>query len=277
MICFPNAKINLGLNVVSRRADGYHNIETIFYPIGLKDALEIIPMQTKASATQNKSYRFFESGMEIGGNLEDNLVIRAWKVVKKECDIPPIDIHLLKKIPFGAGLGGGSSDAAFMLKLLNTHFSLGYSEEDLRQRASTIGADCPFFVVNKPAFASGIGEHLEEIVLSLDNYFFVLIKPNCFISTQTAYAMVTPTSPTVSLKEIIKHPVSEWKETMKNDFEASVFKKFPEICNIKEKLYDLGAIYASMSGSGSSVFALFESEIEIEKYFSKQFVWTNKK
>lgn len=277
MICFPNAKINLGLNVISKRADGYHNIETVFYPIGLKDALEIIPMQTKARDARNRGYRFFPSGMEIAGNSEDNLVIKAWKVVKKEHDIPPIDIHLLKKIPFGAGLGGGSSDAAFMLKLLNNHFSLGYSEEDLCQRASTIGADCPFFVSNKPAFASGIGEQLEEVALCLDDYFFVLVKPNCFVSTQTAYAMVTPTRPTVSLIEIIKHPVLEWKHTMRNDFEASVFKKFPEICDIKEKLYNLGAIYASMSGSGSSVFALFESETDIEKHFSNQFVWTNKR
>lgn len=271
MICFPNAKINVGLNIVSKRPDGYHNLETVFYPIGLKDALEIVPSES----SKTESYRFFQTGIEIQGNTEDNLVIKALKLISEEKEIPPIDIHLLKKIPFGAGLGGGSSDAAFMLKLLNDTFSLGYSDRDLEQKAAKIGADCAFFIKNRPAFATGIGNELTEIELDLSDYFLVLVKPDVFVPTKDAYAMVTPKQPGISLKEIVKKPVSEWKGLMKNDFEPSVFKKYPEICNIKEQLYDLGAIYASLSGSGSSVFGLFEKEVELKERFPHCFVWMN--
>ncbi|OPZ29520.1 MAG: 4-diphosphocytidyl-2-C-methyl-D-erythritol kinase [Bacteroidetes bacterium ADurb.BinA174] len=268
MICFPNAKINLGLNIVSKRPDGYHNLETVFYPIGLKDALEIVPSES------NEPYRFFQTGIEIKGNADDNLVIKALKLILQEKEISPIDIHLLKKIPFGAGLGGGSSDAAFMLKLLNNNFGLGYSDADLMRFAAKLGADCAFFIKNKPAFASGIGDELEEIELDLSDYFFVLVKPDIFVPTIDAYSMVSPKQPEISLKKIIKKPVSEWKEVMKNDFEPSVFKKYFEICKIKEQLYDRGAVYASMSGSGSSVYAFFEKETDIR--FDNCFVWKNK-
>lgn len=267
MICFPNAKINLGLNIVSRRANGYHNLETVFYPIRLKDALEIVPSES------NEPYRFFQTGIEIKGNADDNLVIKALKLISQEKEIPPIDVHLLKKIPFGAGLGGGSSNAAFMLKLLNETFSLGYSEIDLIRLAAQLGADCPFFIINKPAFATGIGEELEVIELDLSNYVFVLVKPDVFVSTKDAFAMITPAQPEISLKEIIKQPVSEWKELMRNDFEASIFPKYPEIGKIKQKLYDYGAVYASMSGSGSSVYGFFEKDIDIR--FDNCFVWKN--
>ena len=269
MICFPNAKINLGLNIVSKRPDGYHNLETVFYPIGLKDALEIVPSES------DELYRFFQTGIEIQGNADDNLVIKALKLISEEKEIPPIDIHLLKKIPFGAGLGGGSSDAAFMLKLLNETFSLGYSVSELEHKAAKIGADCAFFVRNKPAFATGIGNELTAIELDLSEYFFVLVKPDVFVPTKDAYAMVTPMQPEISLKEIVKKPVSEWKEWMKNDFEPSVFKKYPEICRIKEELYELGAVYASMSGSGSSVYGFFESKKNIKDSFPNCFFWTN--
>ncbi len=269
MICFPNAKINLGLNIISKRPDGYHNLETIFYPIGLKDALEIIPSDCK------ESYRFFQTGIEIQGNADDNLVIKALKLISEEKEIPPIDVHLLKKIPFGAGLGGGSSDAAFMLKLLNDTFSLGYTVSQLENKAAKIGADCTFFIKNRPAFATGIGNMLEEIELDLSNYFFVLVKPDISVPTKDAYAMVSPKQSEISLKEIVKKPVSKWKELMKNDFEPSVFKKYPEICRIKEQLYELGAIYASMSGSGSSVYGFFESKQELKESFPNCFVWTN--
>lgn len=270
MICFPNAKINLGLNIVSRRTDGYHNLETVFYPIGLKDALEIVP-----SAEGCEPYRFFQTGIEIGGNADDNLVVKALKLVSEEKEIPSIDIHLLKKIPFGAGLGGGSANAAFMLKLLNDAFALGYSDAELGQKAAKIGADCAFFIKNKPTFATGIGNEFEEIGLDLGNYFFVLVKPSVAVPTKDAYAMVSPALPEVSLKEIVKMPVSEWKNAMKNDFESSVFKKYPEIGAIKQQLYDLGAVYASMSGSGSSVFGFFEKEPDLQKQFTGCFVWTN--
>lgn len=273
MICFPNAKINLGLNIVSKRPDGYHNLETVFYPIGLKDALEIVPAGADLPYVPTEGYRFFQTGIEIRGNAADNLVIKALNLISEEKEIPPIDIHLLKKIPFGAGLGGGSSDAAFMLKLLNETFALNYSDLELEQRAAKIGADCPFFIKNKPAFATGIGNELTEVELNLSNYFLVLVKPGDFVSTKDAYAMVSPKQPNLSLKEIVKKPVSEWKELMKNDFEPSVFKKYPEICKIKEQLYELGAVYASMSGSGSSVFGFFEKQTDVS--FDNCFVWKN--
>lgn len=269
MICFPNAKINLGLNVVSRREDGYHNLETIFYPIALKDALEIVPSKN------NEPYRFFQTGMQMQGNAEDNLVIKAWKLISDEKDIPPIDIHLLKKIPFGAGLGGGSSDAAFMLKLLNDTFSLGYTVLELEQKAAKVGADCAFFIKNNPAFATGIGNQLQEIELNLSEYVFVVVKPDIFVSTKDAYAMISPQQPQVSLIEMVKQPVSEWKNWMKNDFEIPVFAKHPEIAAIKQQLYNLGAVYACMSGSGSSVFGLFKEMPAVANTFKDHFVWTN--
>ena len=281
MICFPNAKINLGLNIVSKRTDGYHNLETVFYPIGLKDALEIVPVKT------GEKYRFFQSGIPIQGDAADNLVIKALNLISEEKDIPPIDIHLLKKIPFGAGLGGGSADAAFMLRLLNDTFQLEYTDERLMRLAAKIGADCPFFIKNRPAFATGIGDELEDIDMNLNDYSLVLVKPPVAVPTKEAYAMITPHQPDISLKEIVKLPVSEWKNAMKNDFEVSVFKKYPEIAVIKNRLYELGAIYAAMSGSGAAVFGVFrrvEPECspkfacssEIEKYFEGCFVWGNK-
>ncbi|MDR0332082.1 MAG: 4-(cytidine 5'-diphospho)-2-C-methyl-D-erythritol kinase [Dysgonamonadaceae bacterium] len=267
MICFPNAKINLGLNIVSKRPDGYHNLETVFYPIGLKDALEIV------SSVSGEKYRFFQSGIYIQENTDDNLVIKALNLISEEKDIPPIDIHLLKKIPFGAGLGGGSSDAAFMLRLLNETFQLQYSDEKLMQLATKIGADCPFFIKNRPAFATGIGDELEDININLDNYFFILVKPPIAVPTKDAYAMIMPQQPEISLKEIVQLPISEWKNVVRNDFEVPVFKKYPEISAVKNRLYDLGAIYASMSGSGSAVFGIFEKKIDVEDEFDGCFVW----
>lgn len=277
MICFPNAKINLGLDIVSKREDGYHNLETVFYPVGLKDALEIVPFAsgTSASLSDQRRYRFFQSGIHIQGCADNNLVIRALNLISEEKNIPSVDIHLLKKIPFGAGLGGGSADAAFMLRLLNEAFQLDYSDERLMQFAAKLGADCPFFIKNRPAFATGIGDELEEVDVNLDRYFFVLVKPPVAVPTKEAYAMIVPRQPAVSLKEIVQQPVSEWKNVMKNDFEVPVFKKYPEIGAIKNRLYDLGAIYASMSGSGSAVFGFFEEETEVERCFEGCFVWGN--
>ena len=271
MICFPNAKINLGLNIVSKRADGYHNIETIFYPIGLKDALEVIP------SNKTRTYRFFQTGIDIGGNVENNLVIKALLMLKEQKHIPGIDIHLLKTIPCGAGLGGGSSDAAFMLQLLNDTFSLGFSDEELKQFAVKLGADCAFFLTNKPAFASGIGEQLEEVELSLQNYYFVLVKPDIFVSTQEAFQQIEVQQPKLSLKEIVKRPMLEWRELMHNDFELSIFKKHPEIEKIKQTLYEEGALYSSMSGSGTSVYAFFEKQPQtsFSELFPNHFVWKN--
>jgi len=277
MICFPNAKINLGLHVVSKRPDGYHTIETIFYPVELKDALEVIPLDRRSCtpSSNEKRFRFFSSGIPIGGNIDDNMVIRALNLLAAEKQIPPIDIYLLKKIPFGAGLGGGSSDAAFMLKLLNETFALGYSEDQLIAFAARLGSDCAFFIKNKPAYTYGIGNELEEIDLCLDAYYWALVKPPFNISTKEAYALITPRQPEITLKEIVKSPVSEWKNRMKNDFEVPIFKKYPQLCSIKEKLYRHGAVYASMSGSGSTIFGLFKKPPRLENIFPDCFIWTN--
>lgn len=299
MICFPNAKINLGLHVVSRRPDGYHNLETIFYPVGLKDALEIIPTSADASktgpersaeamgfavntgsattgngASPTQRYHFFQTGIPIGGAPEDNLVIKALHLIANEKKLPETDIYLLKKIPSGAGLGGGSSDAAFMLRLLNETFDLGYSKEELMLRAARLGADCPFFILNRPAFATGTGDKLEPIEIDLSNYTLLLVKPDIMVPTKEAYAMITPRKPDLPLKEIIQKPPETWRELLKNDFEPPVFKKFPEICRIKQQLYEMGAVYASMSGSGSSVFGLFEQDPDWQGAFNGHFVWS---
>lgn len=293
MICFPNAKINLGLHIVSRRPNGYHNLETIFYPIGLKDALEIVPIEEKHKEAPNFTgnigsivteegsssceYHFFQTGIPIDGIPENNLVIKALSLIAAEKKLPRIDIHLLKKIPSGAGLGGGSSDAAFMLKLLNDTFDLGYTNEELMIRAARLGADCPFFIFNKPAFATGIGDKLEPVELDLSNYTFLLVKPDIIVSTKEAYAMIIPREPDLALKEIVQKSPEEWRELLKNDFETPVFKKFPEICTIKQQLYEMGAVYASMSGSGSSLFGLFEQEPDWQGIFEDHFVWSSVK
>ena len=272
MICFPNSKINLGLNIISRRSDGYHNLETIFYPIDLKDGLEIIVNEKNDI---KNPYHFFQTGISIKGDHKNNLVIKALNLIKSytEIELPSIDIHLLKKIPTEAGLGGGSSNAAFMLKLLNDTFSLNISDNTLSQLALKIGADCPFFLYNKPAFATGIGENLESVDINLSEKYLVIIKPDVSVSTKDAFSMITPRIPDIPLNEIVKRPIYEWKGLMKNDFELPIFKKYPVICNIKQQLYEQGAAYAAMSGSGSSVFGIFETKPKLNNLFDKHFIW----
>lgn len=258
MITFPNAKINLGLNIIEKRPDGYHNLETIFYPINLQDALEVTRRENGGDECT-----LHISGALLEGEPEDNLVVKAYKLLKKDYpEMLPIDIHMFKHIPAGAGLGGGSSDAAHMIKLLNDKFSLGLTTEQMEEYAAQLGADCAFFVQNRPVFATGIGNVFEPIELSLKGYHIILIKPDIFVSTRDAFAEIKPARPAVSLKEVVKQPIETWKDSMKNDFEDSVFKKFPEIAAIKDELYDLGAVYAAMSGSGSSVFGIFKEPIE---------------
>lgn len=267
MICFPNAKINLGLNIVSKRDDGYHNLETIFYPIMIKDALEIIEKPELTSDI------FIESGIKTGVYADNNLVMKALKLIKTKYEVPSLEVHLLKKIPTGAGIGGGSADAAFMLKLINSKYKLGISNDELRDMATQLGADCPFFIYNKPMFATGIGEVLTEVQNPLENYFLILIKPEVFVSTKDAFANIIPQQPELSLQEIINRPIGEWKGLMMNDFEKSIFPKFPVIQHIKEKLYALGAMYASMSGSGSSVYGIFPKKTDLKHHFEGCFVW----
>ena len=264
MITYPNAKINLGLNIVEKRPDGYHNLETVFYPINLQDALEVTKLEGEGE------YNLKVSGVPIEGDPDSNLVVKAYRLLKKDFpDMAPINIHMYKHLPTGAGLGGGSADAAFMLKLLEKKFKLNLSTEKLEEYAAILGADCAFFIQNKPVFATGIGNIFEEISLTLKGYYIVLVKPDIFVSTKDAFANIHPKQPTHSLKEIVRMPVETWRATMKNDFEESVFQKFPEIAAIKDKLYDLGAIYASMSGSGSSVFGIFREQVEhVDEVFS---------
>jgi len=256
MITFPNAKINIGLNIISRRDDGYHNLETIFYPVGIKDALEVVKAEKLS---------FSSTGLAIPGNSEDNLCLKAYNLMRKDSHIPPVHIHLHKHIPIGAGLGGGSADAAFFIRLLNDKFQLNLSNDQLANYAQQLGSDCTFFIRNTPALAHGKGEQLEDIPLDLSAYFIILIQPPVHVSTTGAYSSVSPQKPVSSLKELIKIPVEQWKEHIVNDFEPSVFKKYPEIRKIKETLYESGALYAAMSGSGSSVYGIFPEKIELSE------------
>ncbi len=266
MLTYPNAKINLGLHVVEKRPDGYHNIETVFYPIGLCDILEVEPSESCSD------YSFSSSGIALNGDPEDNLIVKAYRLLQSEYEIPPIDITLIKQIPFGAGLGGGSSDAAFMLKALNEMFELKITPKKLEKIAAELGADCPVFIKNKAVFATGTGNEFTKIKLSLKNYFLVLVKPDIHVSTPEAYSLVVPEKPQFSLFESIQKPITEWKTWIKNDFEKSVFAKYPEIKELKNELYKMGALYASMSGSGSSVYGIFEKEPDMKFGFKNCFV-----
>lgn len=270
MITFPNAKINLGLNIVEKRPDGYHNLETVFYPVPVEDALEV----TLLNGSTGK-FRLHQTGLEIAGTAENNLVVKAYRLLDERFNLPPVDIHLLKHIPSGAGLGGGSSDAAYMLKLLNEKFHLGLTDGELEEDAARLGADCAFFIRNRPTYAEGIGNIFSPVSLSLKGYQIVIVKPDVFVSTREAFARIKPRRPKVALKETIMRPVEEWKELMVNDFEESVFPQFPAIMEIKERLYEEGAVYAAMSGSGSSVFGLFKpgnKRMHKEDFGEKAFV-----
>jgi len=250
MLIFPNAKINIGLNIINRRPDGYHNLETIFYPVMIKDALEIV-VADKLS--------FESSGLEIPGRIEDNLCIKAYHLVTKDFDLPPVKIHLHKHIPIGAGLGGGSADAAFFIRLLDQKFNLGMPTGQMLGYARKLGADCAFFIQNKPAFAFDKGDEFEPVKRDLSNYQIVVVMPPVHVSTSEAYSGVKPAPVEQSLMELIYKPVTEWKNFIKNDFETSVFKNHPIIRGVKAALYEAGAIYASMSGSGASVFGIFDT------------------
>ncbi len=258
MLTFPNAKINLGLNIVGKRPDGYHDLETIFYPIPLEDALEITPLQDSAG----QKYALHLYGQEVAGAPEDNLVVKAYLMLDKDFGLPPTEIHLLKHIPSGAGLGGGSSDAAFMLKMLNEQHGLGLSEDRLEEYAARLGADCAFFIRNKPVFAEGIGNVFSPVSLSLAGYKLWVVKPDIFVSTRDAFALVKPRRAAVSARDCARLPLEEWRGCLVNDFEESVLPRFPRIAEIKDEMYRMGALYASMSGSGSSVFGLFKADFD---------------
>jgi 4-diphosphocytidyl-2-C-methyl-D-erythritol kinase len=271
LIVFPNCKINLGLNILRKRRDGYHDLETVFYPIPLTDILEIIEYDSDAP-----SIPFAVSGLAIEGDPATNLCIEACQLLKNDFpELPAIQMHLHKAIPSGAGLGGGSADAAFTLKLLNKKFGLNLSDSQLNSYAFQLGSDCPFFIINKPCFATGRGELLEEVELSLDNYTLLVINPGIHVETGPAFLQVSPALPLRAVKEIIRDPIESWKNELKNDFEIPAFKKYPELKNIKDQLYQSGAIYASMTGSGSTLYGIFPKEMTIDLSFpSSYFVKT---
>ena len=264
MIVFPNCKINLGLNIIRRREDGYHDLETVFLPIPFTDVLEIISSDKTELAV---------TGLPVNAN--DNLCSRAYYLLQKDFpDLPPIKMHLHKVIPLGAGLGGGSSDAAFTLQLLNEMFKLNLKTEELIDYALQLGSDCPFFIINKPCFATGRGEILQPINIDLTNYKILIVNPAIHIDTKWAFSKVIPQEQKISIKDIITQPIESWKDQLQNDFESAVFAAYPEIKKIKNDLYDQGAVYASLSGSGSNVFGIFSNEENIQytgndKYFNK--------
>lgn len=261
MIVFPNAKINIGLDITARRSDGFHDIETVFYPVRLCDCLEFVESHTDVDT-------FVTSGIEIPSDGKPNLVQKALNIVRRKYDVPPLDIHLLKKIPTGAGLGGGSSDGAFMINALDNYFHFGIPENERLEMAASLGSDCAFFIKNTPSFATGRGEVFSEISMP-DNLNIVIVKPDVSISTPMAYSKVKPQTPKYSLKESVQKPVSQWKDLVKNDFEEFLFPDFPLLGAIKQQLYENGAVYASMTGSGSALFGIFDHEPLLSEQLNK--------
>jgi len=258
MVVFPQCKINLGLHVVSKRDDGFHNIETCFYPVPWTDILEVI---------KSEDFSFTYSGTTIPGSAEENLCIKAYKLLQSDFNLSPVKIHLHKVIPMGAGLGGGSSDAAFMLRSLNSLFGLNLSVEQLNTYAAKLGSDCSFFVTDTPKLGSGRGEILLPLAVSLKDLYLVIVKPRIHVSTAEAYAGVKPRNLIFSLAEILESPITSWKEKLTNDFEESVFRIHPQINKIKNELYRQGALYASMSGSGAAVFGIFNTPVSLRNNF----------
>lgn len=250
MISFPNAKINLGLNILAKREDGYHNLESCFYPIPWCDSLEIIEAET---------FAFNSYGLEIPGDASDNLCVKAYELIRSEFNIPPVEIHLLKSIPMGSGLGGGSADGSFTLKLINELFELGLSIAKLEEYALKLGSDCPYFIQNKPTIASGRGEVFQACSVDLSGLFLAIHNPGVHISTKEAFSGIQPANPEVSISVIAERSINEWRELLVNDFETSIFSKHPEVRNIKEAMYSEGALYSSMTGTGSTVYGIFKT------------------
>ena len=268
MVLFPNAKINIGLNILRKRDDGYHDIETLFYPIGLKDALEYVE-------NGGNGVNFVGSGLNLDIDPEQNIVVKAYRLLQEENVLPGLDIHLHKVIPFGAGLGGGSSDAAFFLKSLNDHFELNIPVDKIKSLAERLGADCSFFLDNRAAYATGTGENLEPMEFFLKGQYLVLVKPPFGINTKAAYSGVVPSEYPFNFKEIICKPISNWEGRIKNDFEVTLLVKFPELAYLKNRLSDMGAVYAFMSGSGSSVYGIFDQKpvVNPDDFPPGSFIW----
>lgn len=273
MIVSPNAKINLGLFVTEKRPDGYHNLESVFYPVDLADTLEVLPV----SGTYGEC-RLTNTGIDVGCPDGENLIAKAYRLLATSFRLPSVEVCLHKNIPSGAGLGGGSADAAFMLSALNNCFELGLQEEELLTYALRLGSDCGFFIKNRPAFVSGRGEQMEDIDIDLSDYELVLVKPALGVSTAEAYAGITPRKAPFDLRKLSSLPVCEWKNVVYNDFERTICLKYPELQEIKEQLYRSGALYASMSGSGSTIFGLFEKGCStLTGLNNEEVLWQEKK
>lgn len=252
------------MHVAAKRSDGYHDIETCFFPVPWTDVLEIIP---------SNEFQFSSTGISIPGKEEDNLCVKAYRLLQGAYALPSVKIHLHKIIPMGAGLGGGSADGAYALRLLNSIFDLKLPTEQMRGYAAQLGSDCAFFVGDEPMIGTGRGEILTPVSVNLSGYSLVLVKPNVHVSTKDAYAGLSPKKPLRAIKEILARPVADWQRMLVNDFEPNVFQKFPEIEQIKKRLLELGASYACMSGSGATVFALFEKPASLHRQFSGCNYW----
>ena len=275
MISFPIAKINLGLNVVEKRPDGYHNLQTVFYPVPIKDALEVHVMDEAFPSDYDCDLKV--TNITIEGDEQRNLVVRAYQLLKQDFPtLPRIHSHLWKGIPTQAGMGGGSSDCAYMLLLLNQQFHLGLTDEQLMQYAAKLGADCAFFILSRPCYAEGIGEKLQPIDLSLSGYYIAVVRPDIPVPTKEAFSRIRPHYPAQNCRETVMQPVETWRDTLINDFEESVFALHPEIGNIKQQLYDMGATYAAMSGSGSALFGLFKKQPDsLSQEFPNMFTFSS--
>jgi 4-diphosphocytidyl-2-C-methyl-D-erythritol kinase len=262
MITFPIAKINLGLNVVEKRSDGYHNLQTVFYPVPIMDALEVVPMSNGFPSDIDCDLKV--TNIHIEGDEQKNLVVRAYQLLKQDFPtLPRIHVHLWKGIPTQAGMGGGSSDCGYMIRLLNELFELNLSDEQMAGYAAKLGADCAFFITAEPSFATGIGDILspaDDAKGNLHGYYLALVKPDVAVSTREAYAAITPQKPQKCCRDIVRQPIETWRQELTNDFERPVFAKFPQLARIKEELYRMGAVYAQMSGSGSTLFGIFRQE-----------------
>ena len=265
MLTRPIAKINLGLNVVESRPDGYHNLETVFYPVPVCDALEVFEMDTRFPSQVNCDLKV--TNITIEGDEQRNLVVRAYNLLKQDFpDLPRVHAHLYKGIPTQAGMGGGSSDCGFMITLLNKMFGLGLTDEQMIQYAARLGADCAFFIINRPCYAEGIGERLQPIALDLSGWYLAVVRPAIPVSTKEAFSLITPQHPKKNSLDIVMQPVESWRDELTNDFEKSVFTLHPQIGAIKDRLYEMGATYAAMSGSGSSLFGLFREPVSLDTF-----------
>lgn len=263
MIDFPCAKINLGLNITEKRADGYHNLETVFFPIPICDALEIKTMDERFPS--NVACDLKVTGNNVCCNENDNLIVKAYNMIATDFDIPRVHAHLYKNIPSEAGLGGGSSDAAYMIRLLDQRFRINIGNAEMEKYAARLGADCPFFITAEPSYAEGIGEILSPVNITdnnLEGYSLVVVKPQIAVSTKEAFSNITPRKPLMCCREIVAQPIETWKDALCNDFEESVFGIYPQLNDIKNRIYTLGAAYAQMSGSGSSLFGIFKSDVD---------------